>query len=523
MSPLRRPGRRGHWGLALFLSLLGAILPGPLLAGDESSPGTGAPPAQPPLSLTLQGPSDAAPLPLKTSAAADRLQEAKSRGYLTLQDCYAIAVQENERIGRAKEDATQASLVKLQARGAVLPLVTLEDNYYRQNPVSIAPTGGTATAFSFADTRNQLTLHLKQPIFHGLRELSFFKYAGANIEAFDFALENSRRLLYIDVAQIFYLVLQLEGQVKALEDTVEVENQRLKEVQARHEAGLARKTEVLLVQSQLAQDESQLTSTRNDLQVARQRLTFLMTIPVDLPLKDEPARQMAAAAASGTGDGGGELAELVRVARSSRNDLRQLEAAVRAAEAQVDVARGARLPSIDLDAYGYLDRSNYSSFQQLTDWSAEVDFSFPVFDGGQIKAAILTAKSQLQQAILSRDQLARQVELEVQAAYLTLQSDEAQLRTLEVSVDSADENDRLVREEYRSGLATNLEVYAAQNQLLTVRLDLERQKYQVGLDFVALELAQGLLPADTGTVPGPPQTAPAEGPAAPPAPGSPGK
>ena len=109
-----------------------------------------------------------------------------------------------------------------------------------------------------------------------------------------------------------------------------------------------------------------------------------------------------------------------------------------AAEYQVAVARGAYFPSIDLDAYGYLDRTNYSEFQEKTDWSAQIDFTFPVFDGGRIKSDLLTAKSRLQQAILDRDQLARQVELEVETAYLTVRSDEAQLKTLEVSVASAD-------------------------------------------------------------------------------------
>jgi len=96
--------------------------------------------------------------------------------------------------------------------------------------------------------------------------------------------------------------------------------------------------------------------------------------------------------------------------------------------------------------------------------------------------------------IMFSPELTRQVGVEIQNAWLTLESDRAQLETLEKSVASADENDRLVREEYRSGLATNLEVITGHNQLLSARLELERQKYQVKLDWIALKLAQGLLP-----------------------------
>ena len=482
-------------------SLVGGILAALLVA---TAPG----------SHLLLASEEPAPLPWKSAERSDVLEAARSRGYLTLRDCFAIAVRENERIGRAQEDYTQASLVKMQARGAVLPLVTLEDNYYRQNKVTIPATGGTASAFSFADSRNQVALHLAQPIFRGLRERNFYKYADANIRTFAYALEDARRQLYMNVAQDFYVVLQIEGEVRALEDTVQVERERFKEIQARREAGLARKSEVLLVESQLARDESRLIRTRNDLQVARRQLGFLLTVPADLPLRDESPAPAAPAASSGTGEGGDELAALIRDARSNRSDLKQRESAVRAAEYQVAVARGAYFPSIDLDAYGYLDRTNYSEFQEETDWSAQIDFTFPVFDGGRIKSDVLTAKSRLQQAILDRDQLARRVELEVEAAYLTVQSDAAQMKTLEVSVASADENYNLVKEEYRNGLATNLEVFAAQNQLLSARLDLERQKYQVGLDAAVLSLFQGVLPTEPS---GPPPEASEA-----PAPGSPG-
>src|SRR5262249_53857583 len=168
---------------------------------------------------------------------------------------------------------------------------------------------------------------------------------------------------------------------------------------------------------------------------------------------------------------------------------------------QVAVARGSYLPEVSLDAYGYLSRRNYSPYAEATDWSAEVDFTWAVFDGGRIRSDLLTARSRLEQAILNRDELARQVDLEVRQAYLTLQSDSAELLTLQTSVTSADENFRLVQEEYRGGLATNLEVFAAQNQLLSARLDLERQKYQVRLDEVALQLVQGLIPLDAGPAP----------------------
>jgi len=107
---------------------------------------------------------------------------------------------------------------------------------------------------------------------------------------------------------------------------------------------------------------------------------------------------------------------------------------------------------------------------------------------------------------MARDYLEDQIRLDVHNRWLGLQSGLAQLETIETRLTYADENYRLIQEEYRAGLATNLEVIAAQNQYLSARLDLDRQRYQTKLDWVNLRVAQGLLPPG-GMVPesaGPP-------------------
>jgi outer membrane protein len=432
------------------------------------------------------------------------LDRVATRGYATLEDCYRIAATRSERVGRAEEALRQARLVRTGARGVVLPKLTFEDTYYRQERITldVPVSGGTTQAFSFDDRRNQALIRLEQPIFGGFRDWNFLASARESEAAARHGLEDERRLLYADIAQAFYSALQREGEVRALEDSVEVQRERYREIQARHAAGLARKTEVLLVHSQLATDESRLLRAGNDLASARDLLDFLLAAPLPVPLRDDlevpglPREESPGEPAEPASAGRlvlPVLEEILRDARERRSDLKRRERAVEAARYQVAVARGEYYPTLGLEANAILDRTNYSEFAQETDWTAELTLSFPLFDGGRTRAGVATARSRLHQAVLDRDELLRQIEVEVRNTYLTLQSDAAQLRTLEVGVASAEENDRLVREEYRAGLATNLEVITGQNQLLSARLDWERQRYQVKLDWVALQLAQGRL------------------------------
>ncbi len=434
-------------------------------------------------------------------------------GALTLSECFRIAAAHNERIGRAREDQNEAVSLKSAARAAVLPSLSVENVYFQQNQVEIAPSGDVGSAFAFAHRRNDLYLRLSQPIFSGLRDRNFLASTDRLIEASRRGVQEARRLLYADVAAAFYGVLQRQGEVETLEDSVAVERERLREVRARQEVGLARRTEYLLVEAQLAEDEADLTQARNALLVTRELLGFLMGRPVDGPLRDdvEPPAEL------------GEVPPGAEEARRGRSDLQQLEQVVEAARYRLAVARGEYFPTVDLEARAYLDRRNVSVFAEETDWTAEVTVSVPLFDGGRARASVFNARADLARATLDRDERARRISLEVETAWRTLQSDLARLRTLETSVAAADESSRLVQEEYRGGLATNLEVITAHNLLLSSRLERERQRHQVKLDWVTLELARGRLADDSGGDPGAPaapeepETRAAEGPIVPPA------
>ncbi|HEV8377076.1 MAG TPA: TolC family protein, partial [Candidatus Polarisedimenticolia bacterium] len=174
------------------------------------------------VSILLAGILATASLAAATQEPSDPLARVRERGMLTLSDSFAAAAASNERVARAQEDLNQARLFRTSARSQVLPQLTLVDVYYRQNPVSVN-SGGTGNVVTVSDTRNELRVDLTQPIFHGLRDRNFLLYSAKNIEASRYAVEETRRLLYSDVALAFYTVLEHEGQVEALERILKME------------------------------------------------------------------------------------------------------------------------------------------------------------------------------------------------------------------------------------------------------------------------------------------------------------
>src|SRR3970282_842459 len=131
---------------------------------------------------------------------------------------------------------------------------------------------------------------------------------------------------------------------------------------------------------------------------------------------------------------------------------------VTAAQENMSVAKGAKLPTVDLTANRYLDRSG--SLKDST-WDVAVELNVPLYSGGLLQSQVREAISQQTQAELAVSQVTRQAEQEIRALYQSVVYDSAQLDALEKATVAARKNYEAQQRDYRFGLVTNLEVIQA--------------------------------------------------------------
>jgi outer membrane protein len=410
-------------------------------------------------------------------------EEVEARGAITLAEAYRITLTQSERIARAAEGFIQSLTVQDQGIAAVLPALNVNAIQFYQDRVPISVASGIVTTGS---SHRQVALTLTQPLFHGLRDLASLKAARYNTEAARSAFDTERRLVFQVVAQTFFSGLFYERQQKILEDAVKNSRDRLREMRARQEQGIARKTEVLLIETQVASDEAQLNRGRQALELSRIQMAFLLGRPQSLPLADDLVEPPVPS----------DPLPLLQRAMAERSDLREKQAALLSSELQIDIVTGEHLPAIDLTANYYAYRERFSDFQEQTRWDALFALTFNLFKGGDIRARTAAAESQWRVAQLNRDELVRQIENDVRSALLTWQLDRDLIVTLETRERTSRENYTQVVSEYRQGIAgvSNLEVLVAQNQYLSAQLELERSRLQSKLDWFQLENSQGRIP-----------------------------
>jgi outer membrane protein TolC len=422
-------------------------------------------------------------LPSEQVAATHRIvADVVAKGGASLEDCVAIAEATHEDLLSADEDRLQAALRRDLANAGILPTFSLTAYAFAEDRVHSDHSSSNDSGSSASSSDNErLALTVRQPIFRGFAEFRAMEAATRSEESKAALVAAMRAALRRSTSRAFFAVLAAEADVRTLIASEELDRTRVEEMKAREENGIARRSEVLLLESQEAQTLASLRRAKTQREVARTVLDQLLGVVVAVPLTDSapaspplPTREAA-------------ISEAVR----SRQELRAADAAARAAESEVEVARAGYWPSVGFVGNWYLAQSGVSAETKAIDWDAQIALDFPFFDGGATRARERTAKSDLRKARLFQSDSLRAIVQDVESALARASADAELLATLERNVQIATENLGLLREEYANGIATNLEVLVAQNVLQQAQLDVERQRLVDRLDHVELDIAVG--------------------------------
>ncbi|HXG63444.1 MAG TPA: TolC family protein [Planctomycetota bacterium] len=409
-------------------------------------------------------------------------RELSSRDALSLEDLYRMALHRSETLALAGEELVRIRTRYEQVVGSVLPRLTFEGTVTFQERVALP--GATSVDRNFTDPRrSEYRFAARQPIFSGLAEFYELRRQGRLYEAQEETLRHARLLLYADVADAFYAVLQLDRERATVEDALRLARERLEELAQRQRLGISRRSEVLAQEAEVASLEASRERLRGALSVAWEALGFLAGFEGTRNLVDtrpEPSPPPP-------------VERFLARALAGRRDLRALERRVEAARQAVGVARAGYFPVVDLESRYYTHREGFS--EDVT-WDVALSFEIPIFEGGVTQARLREARSAVRSAELELDRLRRAIDLDVRRAWIEVGSLLQELRALEAAVRSAEENYDLVQAEYRRGIVPNLEVLAAFTTLQQARLARDRARYQAKTASVRLAVQSGLSPGD---------------------------
>ncbi|MCX5848085.1 MAG: TolC family protein [Deltaproteobacteria bacterium] len=397
----------------------------------------------------------------------------------TLNEIYLKALKSSEKIEMARENVYIAQMGKNKAWSLLIPRLTAYGTYNRftedkySSGILIQPeesgTWGVRADQSFSLSA---------------RELDALKIAGQSITKSEYDLDTAKSDFVLAVAASFYDVLKAQKALEIANDNLERLTQYHHSVEKRVKVGELTKTALLRAEGELSGARADYLRATNAVQLTRAALVRLTDVEPDFNLKDEKISSTEAC----------EIDGLRQRAQEFRTDLKSYDVQTKMAEQQVKYAAGAFWPSLGLFAiYNWADQNPAGSTLNRESVLGGVSLTFPFFEGGLRMAEFKEAKAKERQARLAYDDLKKNVDIELRAACLDLETLKGALKFLEDQQIFAKDNYNAVMKQFENGLATSLDVMDANTLLVTADKNVAEASYNYQFASLRVKRSSGTL------------------------------
>jgi NodT family efflux transporter outer membrane factor (OMF) lipoprotein len=311
--------------------------------------------------------------------------------------------------------------------------------------------------------------------------------ANASVQA---SAEDRRNVLLSVLAEVARDYIQLRGtqrEIEITQDNLRTDQQALNLANDRYKGGLGTELDVANAASQVAAATAQLPQLEQQEAQAINRLSYLIgetpgalrnELVAHKPIPPVPPVVPI-----------GFPSELAR----RRPDIRQAEAQLHAATADIGVAVASFYPSVTLS--GSLGIQALQ-FKDLATWDARQyalgpSLTIPIFQGGRLKAQLELRKQQQQEAAVNYERTVLQAWHDVDNAMIAYQDEQRRRDQLATAVQANQRALTLARDQYTSGVTDFLNVLDAERSLLTAQQQYAQSTTNVSTDLVALYKALG--------------------------------
>jgi len=296
----------------------------------------------------------------------------------------------------------------------------------------------------------------------------------------------------ITTAYIAWLKARASTDIVAASEVLLRENLRVNE--SLYENGKVTEDHVLRAKAELLEVKQQRRETSSLTDQARSFFNFLLNRDLREPITPAAAPTDRAASIAA-------VEQLWSAALGRRPEISRLEGLRRASEAQLNVARKQKWPTLSLgldvgtqgEEYRFGDGYNFGTVSLIFTWK--------LFDGGGDSARVRQARAEQRQLVLRQEDIAQQIRLEVQQAHDRLVSAHDSLATAEARAQAARAAFHIARRKRDEGVINQVEFIDARSALTRAELNLNLTRFDVLERRAELEHATsaGDIPLDPGT------------------------
>lgn len=406
--------------------------------------------------------------------------------HLTLSQAIRIALKESPLLASKSNMVSAFKQRERAAKGSLLPKVDAYSSYRRLNePQLVVPMKSfeRKNAF-FSRDHYSYGLSLKVPVFEGGRLWTNITMAELSkaISKEDFRL-TSQELIY-NITNVFNEILFLKDLENAQNETLSALKKLRADAKTRLRVGRLAPVDLMRIDTQVAEQESSLESTRQERVRALETLAQLMGRQPQ-EVKDIRGRLMEHGV-NEVEKSPHEISTLV----SQRPDVKKAWNEMKLLEKTIRYQKGLHLPRLDLVGdYGRKAGSGFEGDEEQ--WSAGLVVSLNIFSGGVISSKVKEAEERYLASRNRYENLRLSAIKEVMHAISEMKEASKRLQAARSALKAAKESFRIEEVRYRTGVGTVTDSLLSQSAWLRARANVYRALFDCEKALMDFRLATG--------------------------------
>lgn len=416
----------------------------------------------------------------------------------TLQQCIDTALRNDIAVQQYGLYAQAAEINLRQARANLLPDLNADIVHSTNSGRSIDPFTNTyvnqnINAASYGANSNLV-------LFNGLSLQNAIRQNATSYESAKLALQQVKDKLVLDVISAYLEVLNNQAQVELAEQRMGNSKKNLERLEVMNNQGAIKPSDLSDLKGAYLDDQVALLDARNLVSTSILALTRLMNRPYDPAMQVERINLDEFMQAYGA-----TASQVIQNSMSQFAMVRGVELRTKSYQYAVKVARGQMFPTLSLGAgintnYSSIAKNNagkipYSSQLKNNRFtSVGVGLSIPIFNGFFARNRVKLAEIQYRDASLFEQNAKRQLEKEINEAYLRMSNAYDKFQLLQEQVSAYSESFRAAEIRFNAGVGNSVDYLAAKQRLDLARISLVNAQYSFVFRKRVLDYYNGKTP-----------------------------
>jgi outer membrane protein len=311
-------------------------------------------------------------------------------------------------------------------------------------------------------------------------------------------LQNIKDNISLSIALAYLQILLNKELVIANNTQLQTTKQQIEKTRKMVDAGSSARGNLLQIEAQAAQEEVQLITMKNQLDISY--LTLTQMLELKSPEGFEIVMPMISVDTAGSITG--KIDDIFNIAVQNRPEIKSAELKLKSSQYDLKIARGGRYPRLTSShsigtRYSYIfhDTSNVSFHDQIKNYKnygLGFSLTIPILNGWQVNKNISNSRLGITSSEYSLEAAKKSLYKSIQQAYTDAVASLKKYSASTKAVAYSEESFRYTEQKFNLFMVTAVDYNAAKTTLLKAQSDMSQAKYEYIFKTKVLDFYKGL-------------------------------